>query len=72
MQPNKPKKTSKKEEPLFTEDERLNVPFIKAVANKLRNINKKLLDITELEAKPADQLKPEQKEKLSKKQSLLD
>jgi len=27
----------------------------------MRNINKKLSDITELEAKPADHLKPEQK-----------
>jgi t-SNARE complex subunit (syntaxin) len=45
---------------------------VRAVSNKIRNVNKKLSDIADLEAKPADQLKPEQKEKISKKQQLLD
>jgi len=47
----KNKKTSKKEEPLFTEEERNTIPFVRTVSNKMRNINKKLADINELEAK---------------------
>lgn len=45
---------------------------MRTVSNKIRNINKKLADIKELEGKGTEQLKPEQKEKISKKDSLLE
>lgn len=66
------KKQSKKDEPLFTEEERNNIPFVRTVSNKMRNITKKLADIAELEAKDIESLKPEQKEKISKRQQLQD
>lgn len=47
-----------------------NEPFLKTLQKRVRNINKKLADIAELEGK--DSLKPEQVDKLNRKQALLD
>ena len=64
------KKVQKAQEPVITEEDKQNDPFIRAIAKKIRNITKKLQDIEALEKR--DDLKPEQQEKINNKQNLLD
>lgn len=66
----KGKKAQKVQQPVITEEDKQNDPFIRAIAKKIRNINKKISDIEALEKR--DDLKPEQQEKINSKQTLLD
>ena len=66
----KGKKNPKVEEPVITEEDKQNDPFIRAIAKKVRNITKKTSDIEALEKR--EDLKPEQIEKINSKQALLD
>ena len=58
-----------KEAPKAVIDEE-NEPFLRALQKKVRNINKKLTQITELEAK--ENLKPEQIQKINRKDALIE
>ena len=60
----------KGEQPVITDEDKQNDPFIRAIAKKIRNITKKISDIELLEKR--DDLKPEQQEKINSKQNLYD
>ena len=68
---NKGKKAPKVEEPVITEEDKQNPdPFIRSVAKKIRNINKKIADIETLEKR--EDLKPEQEQKINSKAGILE
>jgi hypothetical protein len=66
----KQKNNQKAQELVISEEEKQNHPFVRSIAKKIRNINKKLLDIDALEKR--DDLKPEQQEKINSKQATID
>ena len=52
---------------IVTEEDRVSNPIFKTIANRVRNLNKKLLAIQELETRDRATLKPEQLQKLAGK-----
>lgn len=68
---NKGKKNQKQEQPAITqEDKQTTDPFLRALAKKVRNLNKKIADIETLEKR--EDLKPEQQEKINSKPSIIE
>ena len=63
----KDKKNQKVEntEPLITEEERNNNPIFKTIYKRIRNLNKKLATIDNLEEQNPSTLKPEQINKIN-------
>lgn len=66
MKKQKTKGSSKsKNSALITEEDRNNNPIFKAIYNKIRNLNKKLITIDELSQQDQATLKPAQLQKIA-------